>query len=366
MNIRKYISVIGWLIGIACVGMLILCYLAYWIPPHISKVLPLIGLSYPFVWPVVLVLACIAAVMKSRVAWVLIFIFLIGLPHFFSYYQFSGGNVASDDKGMGDIKLMSWNVNLLGFNGVNKLVNLSSSAIRDSIISVVDREKPDVLAFQEFLQTSELNHIALIKEKTGLNFHHVKFSHSIKRGRKTGLVIFSRYPIIQGGQVMFSGTTLNGCIYVDLAMDRDTIRVYNTHLQSIRFNSEDYEYLNEETEELKGAERIVKRLSRAFQRREGQVHAIRMHMKTCPYPIIVMGDFNDPPMSYTYRKMTEEMTDHFREKGMWMSSTYAGKFPNFRIDYILSSEEYGKVLSYETLPVELIDHRPIVSTLQLP
>jgi endonuclease/exonuclease/phosphatase family metal-dependent hydrolase len=141
-------------------------------------------------------------------------------------------------------------------------------------------EKPDILEFQEFLQTLENNHIALIKEKSGLNFHHVKFSHSIKRGRKTGLVIFSRFPVIQGGQVMFSGTTLNGCIYVDLAMEKDTIRVYNTHLQSIRFNSEDYEYLNDETEELKGAERIVKRLCQGFSKKgKGRYMLSELRMK---------------------------------------------------------------------------------------
>lgn len=355
----------GWTIAVICLVMLVLCYLAYWIPPHISKVLPLIGLSYPFVFPAVVLLAVLAAVMRSRVFWILLFILVIGSSHIFTYFQVGVHN-ENNESIKSKLHFMSWNVNLLGFNRANKLVDLPSALIRDSILSVVEREKPDVLVFQEFLQTVQNNHIAMIKERTGLNFHHVKFSHSVKKGRKTGLVIFSRYPIIQGGQVMFSGSTLNGCIYVDLAIEKDTIRVYNTHLQSIRFNAEDYEYLNDETEELKGAERIVKRLSRAFQRREGQVYAIRAHMKNCPYPIVVMGDFNDPPMSYTYRKMTEGMVDHFREKGNGMASTYAGKFPNFRIDYILSSEDYGEVESYQTLPIELIDHRPVVSTLNLP
>jgi len=365
MNYRNWIRWMGWTIAVICILALVLCYLAYWIPPHISKVLPLIGLSYPFVFPAVVLLAVLAAVMRSRVFWILLFILVIGSSHIFTYFQVGGHN-ENNESIKSKLHFMSWNVNLLGFNRANKLVDLPSALIRDSILKVVEREKPDVLVFQEFLQTVQNNHIAMIKERTGLNFHHVKFSHSVKRGRKTGLVIFSRYPIIQGGQVMFSGSTLNGCIYVDLAIEKDTIRVYNTHLQSIRFNAEDYEYLNDETEELKGAERIVKRLSRAFQRREGQVYAIRTHMKNCPFPIVVMGDFNDPPMSFTYRKMTEGMVDHFREKGNGMASTYAGKFPNFRIDYILSSEDYGEVESYQTLPIELIDHRPVVSTLNLP
>ena len=366
MMFYRVVKRLGWILAFLSVLMLILCYLSYWIPPHISKVLPLIGLSYPFVLMVVLGLCVLAAMMRSRVAWLLAAIIFLGTTHILSYFQFSQVDERVNEDGKALLRLMTWNVNLLGFNEANKLVDLPSGRIRDSIMAVVQTQQPDVLGFQEFLQTAELNHIALLKEKLNLKFHHVKFSNSVKGGRKTGLVIFSRYPIIQGGQVMFSGTTLNGCIYIDIVRDQDTIRVYNTHLQSIRFNSKDYEYLNEENEELEGAERILKRLIRAFKRREGQVHAIRAHMKTCPYPIIVMGDFNDPPMSYTYRKMTEGMMDHYREKGGGISSTYAGKFPNFRIDYILSSEDFGEVKSYKTLPIELIDHRPVVSTLFLP
>jgi hypothetical protein len=79
----------GWALAIICVVMLLLCYLAYWIPPHISKVLPLIGLSYPFVLPIVLVLTILAAGMKSQVTWILFFIVIIGISHFFSYFQFN-------------------------------------------------------------------------------------------------------------------------------------------------------------------------------------------------------------------------------------------------------------------------------------
>ncbi len=360
---RKIFRGIGWVMALVCVGTLLLCYLSYWIPPHVNAYLPLMGLSYPFVMPVVAALAIIAAIFKSRVAIVLSIIWLLGLPHFFSYYQFHFSSGTKTDAG--SIKWMSWNVNLLGYNTVNKLVDMQPSKIRDSMIQVIKNEQPDVLAFQEFLQTEELNHIDQIKAETGLAYHHVKFSHAKKNGRKTGLILFSRYPIVQSGQVPFGGTTLNGCLFADLAVGGDTIRVYNAHLQSIRFNAEDYEFLEEEKEEMRGATRIVKRLKNAFIRREDQVLAIREHMKISRYPVVVLGDFNDPPMSYTYHKMKEGMLDAFRECGHWMSSTYAGKFPNFRIDYIMCSSNHWRVTAYKTLPIKLVDHRPITAKMEL-
>lgn len=360
---KRFFRLVGWLMALGCVVTLVLCYLAYWIPPHVNAYLPLIGLAYPFVMPVVAALAVVAAIFKSRVAIVLSFIWLIGLPHFFSYYQLPFSS--NDDPQQGGIKWMSWNVNLLGYNTANKLVEMKPAMIRDSIVKVIKKEQPDILAFQEFLQTEELNHIEQIKMETGLAYHHVKFSHAKKNGRKTGLILFSRYPIIQSGQVPFSGSTLNGCLFVDVLKDGDTMRVYNAHLQSIRFKAEDYEYIDEEKEEMRGATRIIRRLKSAFVRREDQVLAIREHMKTCSYPTVIMGDFNDPPMSYTYHKMKEEMLDAFQECGRWMSSTYAGKFPNFRIDYILCSEDRWKVTEYKTLPIRLVDHRPITASLVL-
>ena len=350
--------------AIISIILLVLSYLSFWIPPHVSSLLPLMGLAYPFVMPVVAGLLVLAALMKSRAAWLLAVIWCIGLPHFFSYYQFFNGNESSLGSSISDSKFMSWNVNLLGYNKANQLVKMKSEDIRDSIVKVLELENPDVIAFQEFLQTNELDHIGLIKSRIGYPFHHVKFSTSKRSGRKTGLVLFSKFPIVQSGQVVFSGTTLNGCIFIDILKNQDTLRIYNLHLQSIRFGAEDYEFLEEDKEELTGVSRIVSRLRKAFIRREDQVHAIREHMKSCGYPMIVMGDFNDPPMSYTYRVMSEDMVDAFREKGKWMSSTYAGKFPNFRIDYIMTSEDAGLVSSYQTLPIELIDHRPVVVTVQ--
>ena len=38
-------------------------------------------------------------------------------------------------------------------------------------------------------------------------------------------------------------------------------------------------------------------------------------MKSCPYPIIICGDFNDTPVSYAYQQLGDNMIDAFLESG---------------------------------------------------
>ena len=50
--------------------------------------------------------------------------------------------------------------------------------------------------------------------------------------------------------------------------------------------------------------------------------------------MILCGDFNDTPLSYTYRQLSRKLTDSFIEKGRGIGNTYIGEFPSFRICYI--------------------------------
>ena len=77
-------------------------------------------------------------------------------------------------------------------------------------------------------------------------------------------------------------------------------------------------------------------------------------------PKIVMGDFNDVPMSYTYRTVASKLNDTFSEKGNGYAHTYNGLFNLLRIDYIWVSKQFS-TLSYEVLPTDLSDHYPVIS-----
>ena len=82
-------------------------------------------------------------------------------------------------------------------------------------------------------------------------------------------------------------------------------------------------------------------------------------MNNSPYKVIVCGDFNDTPQSYTYNLLSENLNDSFKTKGVGFGTTYAGSIPALRIDYILTHEKI-KVQSHKILKENYSDHFPVI------
>jgi endonuclease/exonuclease/phosphatase family metal-dependent hydrolase len=81
--------------------------------------------------------------------------------------------------------------------------------------------------------------------------------------------------------------------------------------------------------------------------------------------VVVCGDFNDTPNSYTYHQISKGLNDAFREAGSGIGTTYVGKIPFLRIDYILYSKERFDPLYFKVIRKNLSDHYPVVSTLKI-
>jgi endonuclease/exonuclease/phosphatase family metal-dependent hydrolase len=82
------------------------------------------------------------------------------------------------------------------------------------------------------------------------------------------------------------------------------------------------------------------------------------HVETSPYPTIVCGDFNDTPMSYAYNQFNRSLMDAFRNCSSGIGSTYVGKVPAGRIDYIFHTNDLNS--SHFVIQEEAYsDHRAI-------
>lgn len=356
--VRSLYKTIVLVLAIVATTLLVLGYLSCWVPIHLSGLLPFIGLIFPFVYLGNIVLCPFLFFSWRKLFIGQIILLILGLSFMTNYVQLDGEPGVSMQR-QDSFRLMTWNVNLMGYNQVNRQVKMESNVIRDSMIAEIAKKSPDVLAFQEFLQTPKQNHISLIKERLRMPYHHVRFSHAKSGRRKSGVVMFSKLPIVNSGYVPFTGKTNNFCIFIDVKKGEDTLRIYNVHFQSIRFQMKDYDVIDSQVEEKQGWFRIMDKMQRAYIQREGQVHIVKQHTKGCAYPFWIVGDFNDPPQSYTYHTMSSGMNDSFTEAGWGMSSTYVGRFPNFRIDYILSPQDKWQTIQYEVPAVNWVDHRPV-------
>jgi endonuclease/exonuclease/phosphatase (EEP) superfamily protein YafD len=168
---------------------------------------------------------------------------------------------------------------------------------------------------------------------------------------------------------MSFSNTYNTAMYNDIIVKQDTIRIFNCHLQSIRFLKGDYDFLDSiqfsMTEKNKtGIKTISYKLREAFKLRAHQVNHISELIEKSPHPVILCGDFNDTPVSYTYKRMKGNLRDAFRESGKGIGNTYNGKVPHFRIDYIFHSNIFTSS-GYKMRHEDYSDHFPILCKISI-
>lgn len=356
-------------INIVLVFFLLLSYLAIYVSPVKCWYLAILGLAFPYL-ALLNILFLFSWLLRGRKHVMLSLIALIiGWNHHVAVLQIPIGKVfgfkpSKEELAEPKIKIVSYNVRSFNFFEWNK-----NKAAREQIMDFIYSEKPDIICFQEYFielegkKKKKLFNPEVILKKWPYHYASLKPAPN----GKFGIAVFSRYPIINKGDFKFKESD-NLTIFVDLKINKDTIRLYNNHLQSYRFDKNDYALVDSfnvaggHSKQVSGVMRIGSRLKRAFIQRSMQTDTVASHAAKSPYPIIICGDFNDTPNSYTYQQMKGNCKDAFIEAGWGISNTYAGNFPSFRIDYILHSASY-KAISYHSPRVTYSDHYPVTSVL---
>lgn len=327
-----------------------------------AKVWPMafLGLMQPALMLVSLAFLIYWMIRRKRQGFYTLIALLISMIHFSKQYQVSFGS--PDPAPDSAFRLMTWNVKLFD------LYNWSGNKeTRSRMYDLIKAEDPDVLCLQEFYSEDTGIFCNLDSLRAHMNYAHSSHAYTITL-RKTdhwGVATFSRYPIAGEGKIVFNNRSNNICLYSDLVIGSDTVRVYNMHLQSINFGYSDIRFVQtmlseeEAEDEMENSRNILRRMKRAYGRRAEQANAIAKHIAECPYPVLICGDFNDTPVSYTYRVLSDGMKDAFRESGSGFGKTFENPLPIPRIDYIFHSEMLS---SWEFRTIEttgMSDHYPL-------
>lgn len=347
---------------IAAIGLLI-SYLSPLVSPENFWVLAFFGLAYPILVMVNLLFVIYWGLQLKKHLFYSLIIILGGWGYLREYAQINSNITPTSKK---TIKLMSYNVRLFDLYDWSH-----TKGTRNKMLELINNESPDIMCLQEFStkdSSAQFNNLDTLLQFQKAKNIHVEYTSTLNTKNKYGVAIFSVYPIVANGKIIFDIKSNNVCIYSDIKINEDTVRIYNVHFQSIHFGYDDYKFVddimnNKETEELKKSKNILKRIKLAFIKRSSQTELVAEHIAESPYPVIVCGDFNDPPASYTYHTISKNLKDAFIESGNGFGRSYVGKFPSFRIDYILHSAHY-KAYNFTTIREELSDHFPVTCFLE--
>ena len=339
--------------------LLVVSLFSPFVNPHTFWFPAFAGLGFPYVFSG-FVLMFILMLLRKYKKHIFIFLpFLIyGIIIACRFYHPGFFNTKTPENGT--IKILSYNVRLFDLYSWK-----SNHANRNKIFTFLAQENADILCFQEYYYQKDGKFPTtdtLVKFLSANNVH-ASFPTINKDNCFFGIATFSKYPIVNKGEITFKGTA-NLCIYTDILLFGDTVRIYNNHLESVRLGEEDYQLIdkldfNVDSSEVKDTKHIMRRLKRAFVKRSVQVDKISAHIASCPFPVIVCGDFNDTPVSYAYHCMSRGLKDSYYEAGKGIGSTYNGKLPWLRIDFIFHSPKF-KAYDYRIPHVDLSDHFPVV------
>lgn len=238
----------------------------------------------------------------------------------------------------------------------------NSPVSTENIAALAASKNCDLLGLQEFPNAGQaLKQLTnTLKKQTRLQYHYYD--------QQGNFALFSAYPIFNP-QTMYFPNRSNGYQLADIQVGRKIIRIINLHLQSNALTQvADRIAASGSIKEKKtwlDIRSVLRRYKRAAQQRAAQAQEIAAIAESSTYPLIILGDINDTPYSFTYRTLAKiPLQDAFRKKGNGLGITYAGSIPTLRIDYILCAPAI-RILDHQTERTDFSDHRPVWSLLAI-
>lgn len=282
-------------------------------------------------------------------------------------------------KNENDLRVMSWNVAQFDILNFKK-----DPGVYNQMISLVNQFEPDVACFQEMVSGDTLADLNTPyyrkytfysvfdfadKLKSPNYFYSYNFKENFMNQQHFGIIIFSKWPIINRQTVSNFPDDYNSLFqYVDIVKNMDTIRVFNCHLQSLRLTSTNLQYIqNPSVKTDTGFEKSKSLLTKfkvGFLKRHVQAQNLKAAINKSPYPVVICGDFNDVPNSYPYETIVKGLQDAFVQKGAGIGRTFSGISPTLRIDNIFVDKRFS-VSQFIRIEKKLSDHFPIVTDVSL-
>ena len=352
--------------NVLAIAGLMLVYAGTRISPQFFWPAALPGLFYPFLLLINIGFVLLWIIRQRLYFFLSLIAILAGYNHINSFMSYSDTERQLPSEGI-NIHVLSYNVRVFDLYNYGPQWELNYTN-RNNIFRYLESGDFDIICLQEFVhdKSGAFKTLDTLPHLLNARYAHTGFTRSSRNINFFGLATFSAFPIANKGMITFPTRGGNLCIYTDIIIENDTVRVYNVHFESIGLSPEDYLFVENMTnvEQIsdrdyfrQGSMRILNGLVNAYRQRAIQVEMVAEHITQCPYPVILAGDFNDTPHSYAYRKINQLLNDSFKS-GRTTGQTYIWDLPGFRIDYIMHSKHF-KPYNFKTGSQKYSDHFPV-------
>lgn len=351
---RLFLMVINFIVTISVSVMLVLSYFASVVSPASIWWFSFLAVVSPLLIVVTLIMFLYNLMRLKILAVVPLVALICGVGKITSQFNYSF--LKEYDMPSNSIRIATHNVRVF--------VDEQWNGALDSTVMMVKTMKPDVVAFQEFSASAAVdadsinNLFGVFKDYSTALFGHGKTGN--------GLAIFSKFPIVNKDKLLFDDD-ICGMQWVDIATKSDTLRVFNIHMKSNGIDRSDKKLIDNtilsdnsvDSTDMSHLKDILRKVKSNAEIRAFHADTIAQIISLSPYKVIVCGDLNDVPFSYTYSKIKGDMNDSFSKRGNMFAYSYNQLYRLLKIDYIFTPDSYV-VGSYNSFETPYSDHNPIV------
>ena len=334
------------------------------ISPNLSVLFSYIGLAFPVFFILNLCFLLYWFIIRK---WVMFFIiccsFFICWKPITHYVSFNP--VPTDVSQKNVLKVLTYNVMAFGYKD-------HTPDSPNAIIQYIADSEADIVCLQEYMVGIQAQYMTQAKVDRALYMYPYQYTLPLvqKTRYSIGLAIFSKYPILSSRKIRYD-STFNGSTIHEIDVKGKKLVVINNHLESFKLTMDDrsnfvdfIQNMNTETfDELK--ETVQRKMGEAFLIRAEQAEIVAEEIQNVKGDyLIVCGDFNDTPISYTRRVIQSTLIDAFADSGTGIGITCNQNFFWFRIDHILHSPNM-KAYNAKVDNISMSDHYPLWCYLEM-
>ena len=326
--------------------------------PVSSPIQACMGLAFPIFLIVNILFLIFWLLVKYKFALFPLIVLIVCYPQIRSYIPI---NYQTKEIPEGSIKVLSYNV--MNFNGLKK---------PNKILQYISQSDADIVCLQEYSVSTNNSHLTAKDIKKAMSkYPYSKVVNLCKNSSGNKVALYSKHPILTSKKIDFE-SQYNGSVVFTLKIEADTLMLINNHLESNKLTKEDKDTFGKMLKEpdaqnvKSGSKQLIKKLAEASAIRSSQAENIAEVIKQSPHKsIVVCGDFNDTPISYTHRVISENLNDAFEKSGKGLGISYNQNRFYFRIDHILTSKNIQAYNCKVDRSIGESDHYPIMTHIKI-